>query len=59
MGSANKLPRIGAPATRALADVGIFILDDLRGKVMSELATLHEVGPKAVQLLQAALDEQP
>ena len=48
------LPAIGAPATRALAAVGVHTLEDLRGRDLSQLATLHGVGPKAMRLLTEA-----
>jgi predicted RecB family nuclease len=50
------LPRIGAPATRALQEAGIHSLDDLNAVDLNQLANSHGVGPKAVQLLRAALD---
>lgn len=53
------LPAIGTPAIRALADVGIRTLDDLRGRDVDGLAKLHGVGPKAVRLLKKALEENP
>lgn len=49
------LPKIGAPATRALASVGIVTLADLRRFSLDELAQLHAVGPKALRILQDAL----
>jgi len=51
------LPPIGAPATRALAAVGIRSLEDLAGWDRRDLAALHGVGPKALRLLDAALAE--
>ncbi|WP_165063344.1 helix-hairpin-helix domain-containing protein [Marisediminicola senii] len=50
------LPPIGRPATRALAEEGINSLDDLRGRDIDELASLHGVGPKALRLLREVLD---
>ena len=52
-----ELPRIGAPATRALAAAGIHTLADLRGRDLGEIAALHGVGPRAITLLQEALDQ--
>lgn len=52
---ANSLPAIGAPAMRALAEVGIRTLDDLKDRDVDELAKLHGVGPRAVGLLEEAL----
>jgi hypothetical protein len=51
------LPRIGAPATRALASVGITSLDDVAGRSADELLALHGFGPRAVRILDEALAE--
>jgi len=51
------LPRTSAPAARALAEVGITSLDDLRDRDVDALANLHGVGPKAVRILKEALAE--
>ncbi|WP_219814930.1 hypothetical protein [Rathayibacter sp. AY1H3] len=50
------LPAVGAPATRALEDAGVHDVDDVRRVGLNRLATLHGVGPKALRLLQQALD---
>ena len=52
------LPRIGAPATRALAAEGITRLADLTHHRSEDLLALHGVGPKAIRLLREALAEQ-
>jgi DNA polymerase/3'-5' exonuclease PolX len=53
------LPRnIGAPATRALTAAGYTKLSQLVGVPADELAKLHGVGPKALRLLQEALQAQ-
>ena len=53
------LPRsIGAPATRALTAAGYSELSQLAGVPAAELARLHGVGPKALRLLQEALQER-
>ena len=53
------LPRsIGAPATRALTAAGYTELSQLAGVPATELAKLHGVGPKALRLLQEALDDR-
>ena len=53
------LPRsIGAPATRALTAAGYTELSQLAGVPATELAKLHGVGPKALRLLQEALQER-
>ncbi|MAT05989.1 MAG: DNA-binding protein [Acidimicrobiaceae bacterium] len=54
----DDLPRIGAPATRALASIGVTRLDDVAGRTESELLALHGVGPKAIRLLNEALVER-
>jgi hypothetical protein len=53
------LPRnIGAPATRALTAAGYTDLRQLAGVPVAELKKLHGVGPKALRLLQEALEQQ-
>ena len=53
------LPRnIGAPATRALTAAGYTELRQLAGVPVAELEKLHGVGPKALRLLQEALEQQ-
>jgi hypothetical protein len=49
---------IGAPATRALVAAGYTALGQLANVPASELGKLHGVGPKALRLLQAALEQQ-
>jgi hypothetical protein len=49
------LPRIGKPAARALAAVGITTLEGVARLSERELCDLHGVGPKAVDLLREAL----
>jgi len=50
------LPKnIGAPATRALTAAGYTELGQLAGVPAADLAKLHGVGPKALRLLQEAL----
>lgn len=48
---------IGRPATRALHAAGIFTLTETAAHGRSVVAELHGVGPKAVRLLEQALDE--
>lgn len=55
--SASDLPRIGAPATRALAAIGITRLDQVAGRSEAELLALHGVGPRAIRILREALDQ--
>jgi hypothetical protein len=53
------LPRsIGAPATRALTAAGYSELSQLANVPVAELSKLHGVGPKALRLLQEALQAQ-
>ena len=49
------LPRIGAPATRALASIGITSLEDVAGRSTDELLALHGFGPRAIRILTEAL----
>ena len=53
----DELPRIGAPATRALHQAGYARLDDLAGVPRATLAALHGVGPNALRTLDEALAE--
>jgi hypothetical protein len=53
------LPRnIGAPATRALTAAGYTELRQLANVPVAELKKLHGVGPRALRLLQEALEQQ-
>jgi len=59
MASDTGLPRsIGAPAIRALIAAGYTELRQLAHVPAAELMTLHGVGPRAVRLLQEALEQQ-
>jgi hypothetical protein len=49
---------IGAPATRALTAAGYTELRQLANVPAAELRKLHGVGPKALRLLQEALEQQ-
>jgi hypothetical protein len=49
---------IGAPATRALTAAGYTELSQLAEVPAAELGKLHGVGPKALRLLQEALEQQ-
>jgi hypothetical protein len=48
---------IGAPATRALAAAGYSELTQLDKVPATELQKLHGMGPRALRVLQGALDE--
>lgn len=52
------LPSIGAPATRALEAQGVRRLEDVARWTRAELLALHGVGPKAVRLLEEALNAE-
>lgn len=49
------LPKIGAPASRALQSAGYRSVEDLHGASRTMLLTLHGVGPRAIQLLEEAM----
>ncbi|MEH0935838.1 DNA-binding protein [Micromonospora psammae] len=55
--SLDTLPKTSAPATRALNNAGYFTLRDLVGVPRAELAKLHGMGPKALGILQSALEQ--
>lgn len=57
MTSPEELPKVGAPATRALTGAGYTTLGALAGVPRRDLERLHGVGPKAVTIIQAALEE--
>ncbi len=51
------LPKIGAPATRALTAQGLTRLEQLTSVTESDVAALHGVGPRALRILREAMDE--
>ena len=51
----DDLPRIGAPATRALEAAGRRRLSQVAELSEAELLALHGMGPKAVRILREAL----
>jgi len=53
--AADDLPRLSAPARRALAAAGITRLAQLAQRTESELLALHGIGPNALAALRAAL----
>lgn len=55
--SEHELPKIGAPATRALRTHGVHSLE--QAAVLGEQALLgmHGVGPKAIRILREAVEE--
>ena len=48
------IPRIGAPATRALRAIGVETLEQVRDLSEAELRAIHGVGPVAVRFLREA-----
>lgn len=52
----SDLPRIGAPATRALASIGVTRLEQVADLSEAELLALHGFGPRALRLLTEALE---
>jgi hypothetical protein len=55
MATEAELPKIGAPATRALASIGVTRLDQLPEHREPDLRALHGMGPKAIGILREAL----
>jgi len=53
----NDLPKLSAPAHRALAAEGITSLRELASHEEKEIASLHGVGPKVVRMMKEALSE--
>lgn len=51
----DSLPKIGQPAVRALAGIGITTLSQLTSVSKAELLKLHGMGPKALSTLEQAL----
>jgi len=54
--SNDDLPKIGAPATRALASIGVTRLNQLVDHSEDELLALHGFGPRALRILKEALN---
>jgi hypothetical protein len=54
----SDLPKLAAPARRALAGAGITRLSQLTQIRESELAQLHGIGPNAIRTLRQALEAQ-
>jgi hypothetical protein len=53
--SASDLPKLAAPAQRALASAGLTSLAKLSRKTEADIAALHGMGPNALAALKAAL----
>ena len=56
--SLDELPKIGAPATRALNNAGYTSLRQLAGIPRADLAKLHGMGPKALRIIEDNLAKQ-
>ncbi len=54
----SDLPKIGQPATRALAGAGIQRLEQLTRFSEKEIMQLHGMGPKALGILRQALADR-
>ena len=51
----NAVPRIPAPARRALEAAGLFTLEDCVQAGRSSIAQLHGMGPKVLRVLDEAV----
>lgn len=51
----SDLPKISAPAHRALAGAGITRLEQLTSLTEAEIKKLHGMGPKGIRILKEAL----
>ena len=54
----NDLPRLAAPAQRALASAGLKRLDQLTRFSEAEINQLHGIGPNALKVLRQALADK-
>lgn len=54
--SENDLPKLAAPAQRALASIGIHRLDQLTKFSETEIKQLHGLGPTTIVALRRALE---
>ena len=52
------LPKLSAPARRALARAGYVRLDQLAGVQEADLAKLHGMGPRAIEAIRDALEQR-
>jgi hypothetical protein len=52
------LPPLGRPANSALLQADITTLPQVAAHSSKELLALHGVGPRAIRLLEAALEER-
>ena len=54
----SDIPKIGAPAQRALAAAGVKLLKDLTKFSEQEVRQLHGIGPNALGKLRQAMTEK-
>lgn len=54
----STIPRIGAPATRALEHAGVRGLEELANWSEQDLLALHGMGPRAVGILRERLADE-
>lgn len=54
----TNLPKIGKPATNALAKINVTTLEQVSKLDEHNLSKLHGVGPKAINILKEAMKEQ-
>ncbi|MEO8396470.1 MAG: DNA-binding protein [Chloroflexota bacterium] len=54
----NDLPKLSAPAHRALASINVATLADVSKHTEAEVAKLHGVGPTIIVALREALAEK-
>lgn len=52
---ATPLPKLAAPARRALAGAGLASLEDVARRERRAITDLHGMGPNALETLQAAM----
>lgn len=55
---AGDLPKLAAPARRALAGAGYSQLKDFTNVTEAEVLALHGMGPNAINTIKAALAEK-
>ncbi|MDN5893098.1 MAG: helix-hairpin-helix domain-containing protein [Nocardioides sp.] len=53
----TELPKVGAPATRALHGAGYASLESLAAASQNHLLALHGLGPRAIRIITEALTE--
>ena len=58
MGEQSDLPKLAAPARRALLGAGYTRLEQLTEVSESEVMKLHGMGPNAMRVLREALEER-